>query len=292
MSGTARGQAPRVVLDGLVFPEVPRWRDGQLWFCDFQLWFPDLTGQVMVVDQGGAPRTVVDQVPGGPPIGLGWLPDGRLLVVASAARSLLTLEPDGGLAPYADLSGATAHPCNELVVDGSGRAYVNSTDAAGMPRPAPSEQMVVHPDGRVEVADSAMRFPNGTVITPDGGTLIVAESTGECLTAFTIAGDGSLGDKRVWAAVPGTAPDGICLDQEGCVWFADARGNACVRVAEGGQVRDRVETDQGAFACTLGGDDGRTLFVTTSVNPFMGAASGRPGRIVAFQVEVPGTGSP
>src|SRR6266487_453963 len=225
MSGTARGQAPRVVLDGLVFPEVPRWRDGQLWFCDFQLWFPDLTGQVMVVD-------------------------------------------------------------------GSGRAYVNSTDAAGMPRPAPSEQMVVHPDGRVEVADSAMRFPNGTVITPDGGTLIVAESTGECLTAFTIAGDGSLGDKRVWAAVPGTAPDGICLDQEGCVWFADARGNACVRVAEGGQVRDRVETDQGAFACTLGGDDGRTLFVTTSVNPFMGAASGRPGRIVAFQVEVPGTGSP
>src|SRR6266700_2756024 len=208
MSGTARGQAPRVVLDGLVFPEVPRWRDGQLWFCDFQLWFPDLTGQVMVVDQGGAPRTVVDQVPGGPPIGLGWLPDGRLLVVASAARSLL----------------------------------------------------------------------------------ILAESTGECLTAFTIAGDGSLGDKRVWAAVPGTAPDGICLDQEGCVWFADARGNACVRVAEGGQVRDRVETDQGAFACTLGGDDGRTLFVTTSVNPFMGAASGRPGRIVAFQVEVPGTG--
>jgi sugar lactone lactonase YvrE len=164
----------------------------------------------MVVDQGGAARTVVDQVPGGPPIGLGWLPDERLLVVASAASSLLTLEPDGGLAPYADLSGATAYPCNELVVDGSGRAYVNSTDAAGMPRPAPSEQMVVHPDGRVE----------------------------------------------------------------------------------GGQVRDRVETDQGAFACTLGGDDGRTLFVTTSVNPFMGAASGRPGRIVAFQVQVPGTGSP
>jgi sugar lactone lactonase YvrE len=281
---------PRVVLDGLVFPEVPRWRDGQLWFCDFQLWLPDMTGQVMVVDEGGIAQTVVEQVPGGPPSGLGWLLDGRLLLVASEGRSLLALEPDGSLAPYADLSGATSYWCNELVVDASGRAYVGSCDPPPA-APTPTELMVVHPDGRVEVADSAMRYSNGMVITPDGGTLIVAESHGQCLTAFTIATDGTLGDKRVWAEVAGTAPDGICLDQEGCVWFADAAGNACVRVEEGGEVKDRVQTDQGAFACTLGGDDGRTLFVMTSSFP-TGDAEFRPGRIVAYEVDIPGSGSP
>lgn len=138
-----------------------------------------------------------------------------------------------------------------------------------------------------------MRFPNGIVVTPDGGTLIVAESHGQCLTAFAVASDGTLGDKRTWAAVPGTAPDGICLDQEGCVWFADAASNACVRAAEGGEIRDRVETDQAAFACTLGGDDGRTLFVATSTFPTGDDADpARPGRIVAYEVDVPGTGSP
>jgi sugar lactone lactonase YvrE len=129
------------------------------------------------------------------------------------------------------------------------------------------------------------------MITPDGGTLIVAESRGQCLTAFTIAGDGTLGDRRVWAAVPGMVPDGPCLDQDGCVWFADATGNACVRVAEGGLVRDRVETDQGAFACTLGGGDGRTLFVMTSTFPSSEAFNPRPGRIVAYEVDVPGAGA-
>ena len=283
---------PRVVLDGLVFPEVPRWRDGRLWFCDFQLWLPGATGQVISVDGGGVARTVVDGVPGGLPTGLGWLPDGRLLLVAAAGRSLLALEPDGALSPHADLSGVTSYWCNDMVVGASGRAYVGGADADGIPSPSPSEFIVVHPDGRAEVADSHMRFPNGAVITPDGGTLIVAESHGQCLTAFTIAGDGTLGEKREWAAVPGAAPDGICLDREGCVWFADAGGNACVRVAEGGEVKDRVETDRGAFACTLGGDDGRTLFVTTSTFPAGDAADFRPGRIVAYEVDVPGTGSP
>jgi sugar lactone lactonase YvrE len=137
-----------------------------------------------------------------------------------------------------------------------------------------------------------MCFPNGVVIAPDGGTLIVAESHGQCLTASTIASDGTLGDKRAWTAVPGTAPDGTCLDQEGCVWFADANGNACVRVAEGGEVKDRVEADQGAFACMLGGDDGRTLFVMTSTFPTSDAADFRPGGIVAYEVDIPGTGLP
>src|SRR5829696_4296597 len=157
----------RVVLEGLVFPEVPRWRDGRLWFCDFQLWLPDATGQVMMVDEGGAAQTVLEQVPGGPPSGLGWLPDGRLLLVAAEGHWLLTLESDGTLARHADLSEVTTHWCNEL-----------------------------------EVADDAMRYPNGSVITPDGTTLIVAESQGQCLRAFTIGSDGALSDKRVWAEVP------------------------------------------------------------------------------------------
>ena len=234
---------PRVVLDSLVFPEVARWRDGQLWFSDFQLWLPGMTGTVVVLDAGGTARTVVDQVPGGPATGLGWLPDGRLLLVAARGRSLLALEHDGGLTTHADLSRVASYPCNDMVVDASGRAYVGSADPPPA-APALSELMVVHPDGRLDVADSAMRYPNGAVITRDGGTLIIAESQGQCLTAFTIAGDGTLGDKRVWATVPGMAPDGICLDEEGCVWFADAAGNVCVRVAEGGEVRDRVETDR------------------------------------------------
>lgn len=282
---------PRVVLDGLIFPEVPRWRDGRLWFSDYQLWLPDRTGAVIVVDEGGTARTVVDQVPGGPATGLGWLPDGRLLLAAARGRSLLALEPDGSLTIHADLSGIASYPCNDMAVDAAGRAYVGSADPPPAP-PAASELLVVHPDGRVEVADSAMRYPNGVVITPDGGTLIVAESQGQCLTAFAVGGDGTLGDKRLWAAVPGMFPDGICLDQEGCVWFADAGGNACVRVAESGELRDRLETDQGVFACTLGGDDGRTLFVMTSTFPTGGAFNPRPGRIVAHEVNVPGTGSP
>jgi sugar lactone lactonase YvrE len=282
---------PEMVLDGLAFPEVPRWRDRELWFSDFQLWLPGLSGTVLADDPGGTTRTVVDQVPGGPATGLGWLPDGRLLLVAARSRSLLVLGADGSLTTHADLSGVASYPCNDMVVDASGRAYVGSADPPPAP-PALAQLMVVHPDGRLEIADSAMRYPNGAVITPDGHTLIVAESQGQRLTAFTIAADGSLGDKRVWAAVPGAAPDGICPDEEGCVWFADAAGKACVRVAQGGEVKERVDTDQGAFACTLGGDDGRTLFVTTSTFPSGGPFDTRSGRIIAYRVNVPGTGSP
>lgn len=273
------------MVDGLGFPEGPRWREGRLWFSD-------MVGAVLVADEDGAVETVVDDVPGGPPSGLGWLPDGRLLLVATEGRSLLTLEPDGSLATHADLSGLASFGCNDMVVDASGRAYVGCCDLAGIPRPSMSELVVVHPDGRAELGDAEMRFPNGPVITPDGSTLIVAETFGQCLTAFTIDGDGSIGDKREWASVPGALPDGICLDEEGCVWFADAGGNACVRVAEGGEVTDRITTDRGAFACTLGGAEGRTLFVMTSTFPIDEAVSELPGRIVAYDVAVPGTGSP
>jgi len=284
-----RATNPRLVVDGLVFPEGPRWRDGRLWLCDFELWLPDRKGRVLVVDEGGTARTAVDQVPAR---GLGWLPDGRLLIVAG--RSLLALEADGTLTEHADLSGVTSYSCNELVVDASGRAYTGAVDTVGggIPGPTLTELIVVQPDGRAEVADTAIRVPNGFMITPDGGTLIVAESRGQCLTAFTIAGDGSLGHKRVWSEVPGMVPDGPCLDQEGCVWFADATGNACVRVAEGGKIKERVETDQGAYACTLGGADGRTLFVMTSTFPSGDSFDPRPGKIVAYEVDVPGIGTP
>jgi sugar lactone lactonase YvrE len=274
-----------VVVDGLGFPEGPRWRDGRLWFSD-------MAGRVVVVEPDGSTRTVVEDIPGGPPSGLGWLPDGRLLMVATEGRSLLALEPDGTLSTHADLSGVASFGCNDMVVDAQGRAYVGCCDIAGIPQPSPSAVIVVHPDGRAEVGDAEMRFPNGSVITPDGTTLIVAETFGQCLTAFSIDADGTIGDKREWAAVPGMLPDGICLDQEGCVWFADATGNACVRVAEGGEVRDRIDTDQGAFACTLGGDDGRTLFAMTSSWPIPTAVEDRKGQVVAYEVEVPGTGSP
>ncbi len=277
----------RVVLDGLVFPEVPRWRNGELWLCDFQVWLPGATGQVIAVDESGKARTVLDQVPGGPPNGLAWLPDGRLLISTGAASTVLALEPGGRLSRYADLSGITSYGCNELVVDSKGRAYVGTCKVPPDPQ-LETEIVIVHPDGNAKVVDTTMRFPNGFMITPDGRTLIAAESTGHRLSAFAIADDGRLHDKRQWAPLPGMIPDGPCLDSEGCVWVADAIGKKCVRVAEGGRIVDRVDTELDAFACTLGGKDGRTLFIATSMNPFTGARpSGRPGKVVAVDVEVP-----
>lgn len=286
---------PRVILDGLVFPEDLRWREDRLWFSDLQFWIPDSTGQVIAVDEDGTADTIVDQVPGGPPSGLGWLPDGRLLVVATGARTLLAVGPDGpdrAVTTHADLSAHASFPLNDMVIDAAGRAYVGSADSDNIPDSAPSELLVVHPDGRIEVADTGLLFPNGAVLTPDGATLILAESQGSRLLAYTVDAGGSLGDRRVWADTPGMFPDGICLDEEGCVWFADAGGEACVRVAEGGEVRDRIEIGQGTFACTLGGADGRTLFVAASTFPDSEDFDPQPGRILAFTVEVVGTGSP
>jgi sugar lactone lactonase YvrE len=279
----------RLVIDNLTFAEGPRWRDGQLYFSDLQRWQGERAGRVVAVTADGVARTVVDEVPGGPPSGLGWLPDGRLLMVATEGRQLLILEPDGTFTVHADLSKLATHPCNDMVVDAHGRAYVGSCDVAGLPRPATSELIVVQPDGEASVADPAMRFPNGSVITPDGRTLIVAETYGEGLTAFTIAADGTLSGKREWATVKGTYPDGICLDEAGRVWFADARGRACIRVVEGGEVLDRVETEDRVYACTLGD---RTLYLLTGLLPGLAPEGSRPGRIFAHDVEVGASGSP
>lgn len=278
--------AARVVLEGLAFPEGPRWRDGLLWFSDVE------AGQVLAIDEGGARHTVIEDLPGGPPSGLGWLPDGRLLVVATAARTVLAVGPGGAVSTHADLSGLASYRCNDMVVDAAGRAYVGSCDLRGMPHPADSELILVRPDGAASIADPALRFPNGTVITSDGTTLIVAETFGRRLTAYTIGAGGALSGRRVWADLPGAMPDGICLDRDNHVWYADPRANACIRVAEGGEVTDRIDADRAVFACTLGGEDGRTLFVLTSHFPPDGTARTRPGQILAHRVAVPGTGSP
>jgi sugar lactone lactonase YvrE len=159
---------------------------------------------------------------------------------------------------------------------------------------APKTNLVrVDTDRSVAIAAADIRFPNGTVITPDGGTLIVAETLGSCLTAFDIAEDGTLGNRRVWAQLDGVAPDGICLDAEGCVWVANALQPECLRVREGGEIASRVQTSQPCFACMLGGDRGQTLFMVTAVSssPSVASAS-RTGKIEYLEVEVPHAGFP
>jgi sugar lactone lactonase YvrE len=278
----------RVLIDGLAFAEGPRWRNGRLYFSDVP------AGEVRAVSMDGACEVVASVE--GSPSGLGWLPDGRLLVARGEPAQVLAVSPDGSVAVHADLSGLAAYPLNDMVVSAAGVAYVGTCDTAGVPSGSPGlgQVFVVQPDGSASVGDKEMRFPNGSVITPDGRTLIVAETFGACLSAFDIADDGSLSNRREWASVPGTFPDGCCLDAEGAVWFADAVGQAAVRVREGGEVVQRVTTDApGCYACTLGGDDLRTLFLLVG-------RLGRPdktrerraGRIECVTVEVAGTGSP
>jgi sugar lactone lactonase YvrE len=276
-----------VLLGGLGFAEGPRWHDGRLWFSDMG------AARVMAVDLDGRAEVVLE-VPTRPS-GLGWLPDGRLLVVSMRDRRVLRLEPDGEVVVHADLADLASFDCNDMVVDGLGRAYVGNAGFDLSARPLEvraAEVVLVTPDGEARVVDDEVVFPNGSVVTPDGSTLVVAETFGQCLTAFTIAEDGSLTDRRTFASLRGTSPDGICLDAEGAVWVADANGSACLRVREGGEVVDRVDTGRGCFACMLGGADRRTLFLMTAEG-FEGAAiRRRTAAIEVVEVEVPGAGYP
>ena len=270
---------PRLLLDGLAFPEGPRWHDGRLWFSDV------LAAEVLTVDLTGAVDKVVE-VPA-LPSGLGWLPDGRLLVVSVDDRKVLRLEGDR-LVEHADLSALASYGCNDMVVDATGRAWVGACDNAGIPAPAPSELMVVDPDGAARVVDPAMAFPNGAVVTPDQSTLIVAETFGARLTAFSLDGAGGATDRRTWADLGSGVPDGIALDAEGAIWYADPVANACVRVREGGEVLDRVATQEPCFACALGGPDGTTLFLLTSGGTdHVRNREERRGRISTIEVAVP-----
>ncbi|MFE2723807.1 SMP-30/gluconolactonase/LRE family protein [Kitasatospora sp. NPDC059327] len=274
--------AVRTVLSGLALGESPRWHAGQVWLCDW--------GAQELITVGSDDRpTVVAAVPSFP-FCIDWLPepDGRLLIVAGGDRRLLRRETNGTLTPYADLRPLSDRPWNEVAVDGRGNAYVNGIgyDLMGGEAPAPGLLALVTPDGAVRRVADGLAFPNGMAVTPDGSTLIVAESHAARLTAFTIGPGGELTDRRVWAEVAGSAPDGISLDAEGAVWFADVPGRCCVRVREGGEVLRRIAFDRGCFSCALGGPDGRTLFVTAARWP--PPQGTRTGRLLAVEVDVPG----
>jgi sugar lactone lactonase YvrE len=211
------GAPPGVLLTGLGIGESPRWHDGTLWLANWG------TGEVLSVDAAGAAH-VAAHIPTSIPYSIDWLPDGRMLAVSGQQARLLRREPDGRLVTHAEL-GHLADVCNEIVVDGRGNAYVNGSVIA-----------LVRPDGTARLVADGLAFGNGMAVTPDNGTLLVAESHGNRLTAFDIASDGTLSGRRVWAELPGGYPDGICLDAEGAVWYADVPNRRCVRVREGGAV--------------------------------------------------------
>jgi sugar lactone lactonase YvrE len=229
------------------------------------------------------------------PSGLGWLPDGTLLVVSMLDRQLLRVE-NGKPRRHADLASIATAPCNDMVVDARGRAYVGNFGFDRHRGEAPRAAAIarVDPDGAVTRAAEGLEFPNGTVITPDGRTLVVAETMGGRLTAFDVAADGALTKRRVWAKLDGVFPDGICLDAEGAIWVSDARGPDLLRVREGGAIERRIPTGPGrhAFACMLGGADRRTLYVCTCTGSGPAMADKRDGRIETVRVDVPGAGLP
>ena len=275
------------LLAGLTFPEAPRWHDGRLWFSDFY------THRVIAVDGAGRAETMLE-VPQ-QPSGLGWTPDGTLLVVSMLDRRLLRVER-GTPRLHADLATVATGPCNDMVVDGRGRAYVGNFGYDRHRGEPPRTTCVarVDPDGRVSRAAEDLFFPNGTVITPDGRTLIIGETQAHRLTAFDVAPDGTLANRRVWAPLDEAVfPDGMCLDAEGAIWVADARGPALLRVREGGQIERAIPTGgRYAFACMLGGGDRRTLFACTSTGSGPAMADKREGAIESVRVDVPGAGLP
>jgi sugar lactone lactonase YvrE len=277
----------KTVLTGLAFGEGPRWRDGKLWFSDMH------AHEVVTMTPDGARETVFTH--DGPVSGLGWLPDGRMLVVSMVDHKLLRIEADGRAVVHGDMSAIATGRCNDMVVDAVGRAYVGNF---GWPypegEPKPAKLARVDPDGAVTAAADDLIFPNGTIITPDGKTLVVGETFAGKMTAFDIAPDGSLSNRRLWAQLPqGAVPDGCCLDAEGAIWVASPATSDVIRLREGGEVVERISATQGCFACMLGGEDRKTLYVLTcSGSDPDDTEAERTGRIEAVQVDVPGAGLP
>lgn len=272
--------------EGLDFGEGPRWHDGRLWVSDFY------AHAVSSYGPDGDRRVEVeldDQ-----PSGLGWLPDGDLLVVAMTSRQVRRFDSAGVGHLHADLSSIAGANTNDMVVDGRGNAYVGNFgfDLEAGDKPRAADLALVRPEGSAEMAATDLRFPNGSVITPDGSTLIVGESMGARYTAFTISDDGTLSDRRVWAEVPGRGPDGCALDADGAIWMADAFGAGCVRVAEGGEILEVVEASQPVFACALGGPDRTSLFLITAPGFGESQAGSATGRIEVAEVDVSAAGWP
>ena len=281
-----RGPA-RVVLDGLAFPEGPRWHDGRFWFSDV----PE--GKVIATTLAGEAETMLD-LGDAQPSGLGWTPDGDLLVVGGLEKQLLRRAADGTVSVVAELADLCPRAANDMVVDAQGRAYIGNWgfDFAAGESPASTVIVLVTSDGHTSVAADGVLFPNGTVITPDGKTLVVAETFASKLTAFDIANDGSLTGRRTYADLPGKFPDGICLDAEGAIWVANAGAGEVVRVADGGEILERVTTDRRAFACALGGEDRRTLLICNAAGTPSPEHRERTGQIQAVEVDAPGAGLP
>lgn len=287
----------RVLCEGIYFGEGPRWHEGRLWFSDF------FAHAVKSVSLAGDLRTefeIDDQ-----PSGLGWMPDGSMLIVAQHKRHLLRRTPDGKITLHADLSQIATFHCNDMVVDSTGRAYVGNfgfdldveLEARGAESVIASHGTAklacVAPDGTVSLAAPDMHFPNGSVITPDGKTLIVGETLGGCLTAFDIAGNGTLSNRRQWAPTWPRIPDGIALDALNRIWIANPIAPECALIAEGGEVVEIVKTGDPCYACMLGGPDGRTLFMLTAPTSIAHIAAKAPlGKLLTTQVDTPRAGRP
>jgi sugar lactone lactonase YvrE len=266
----------RTLLTGLAMGESPRWHEDRLWLSDWG------AREIIAADLRGK-REVMARTPFGLPFCIDWLPDGRLLIVAGPERRLLRREVDGSLVTHASLEHLSDSPLNEIVVDGSGRAYVNG---------GPGIIALVTPDRVVRQVAEALAFPNGMAMASDNRTLIVAESHGKRLTAFDIAKDGSLSHRRVWADLGTGAPDGICVDADNAVWYSDVPNKRCVRVREGGEVLQTVDLDRGCFACTLGGSDGKTLFLVATewrgMDKIAEVAGARTGQVLMFDASAAG----
>jgi sugar lactone lactonase YvrE len=276
----------RTLLTGRGLVESPRWHGDRLYFSDWT------AGEVLAVDPGGRGEVVANVR--SLPLCTAWLPDGRLVIVSSQEGLLLRLESDGSLTTHANLG---RPGWNDIVADGRGSIYVNGPGFNPMAGEAfrPGGVSHVAPDGSVRQVADDIAFPNGMAVTPDNGTLIVADSYRHQLVAFDIAGDGSLAGRRVWADLGAAAPDGICVDAENAVWYAEVPGKRCARVAEGGEELQTVPIDRGGFACVLGGQDGTTLFITAA--EWRGMTDGQmvapaSGQVLAVDVDVPGAGWP
>ena len=281
-------------VSGLFFGECPRWHDDRLWYSDF------FDHAVFSVSPDGERRVEVSF--DGEPAGLGWLPDGRLLINSRLDRAVMRREPDGTIVRHGDLTPWATWHANDMVVASNGQAYAGNFgfdldglyDGTVQPTTISSTSLVrVDPDGTSCEAATDIAFPNGTVITEDGATLIIAESFGGRLSAFDRGEDGTLTNRREWAALPGIAPDGICLCADGSIWVSNALAPECVRVAEGGEVLGRVVTSMNCYACMLGDDDRRTLYMITAVDSAAAKArAARNGAIEKARTAVPGAGLP
>jgi sugar lactone lactonase YvrE len=277
---------PQILMSGLAFGESPRWHDDRLWFSDMG------ANEVVVADLEGRSE-VIARVPA-MPMGIGWLPDGRMLIVSARDGLLLRREPDGSLATHADLTSLADHAWSDMVVDGQGNAYIGNIgfDFPGGEVTTGIVAMVA-PDGAAREVADGVSFANGMAVTPDNSTLILAESYANRLTAFDIAADGGLSNRRVWADLDGGYPDGICLDADNAVWYGDVANQRCVRVREGGQVLQTIELDRGCFACTLGGMNKRTLFLMVAQWSSPASMSGRrTGQVLTLEAPAPGVGWP